>query len=62
VADEPTGNLDSATAAQMLELLVALNRDGTTVVFVTHDEQLAEHAHRVVSIRDGVVADQGGAR
>jgi putative ABC transport system ATP-binding protein len=62
VADEPTGNLDSATAAQMLELLVALNRDGTTVVFVTHDERLAEHAHRVISIRDGLVADHGGSK
>jgi putative ABC transport system ATP-binding protein len=61
VADEPTGNLDTATAMQMIELLTALNRDGMTVVYVTHDPSIAERAHRVVSIRDGIVADSGGA-
>ncbi len=61
VADEPTGNLDTATAAQMVELLTALNRDGMTVVYVTHDRAIADRAHRVVSIRDGLVADHGGA-
>jgi putative ABC transport system ATP-binding protein len=60
VADEPTGNLDSAAARHMMELLVALNRDGTTVVFVTHDQNLAEYAHRVVIIRDGLVIEPGG--
>jgi putative ABC transport system ATP-binding protein len=53
VADEPTGNLDSSTADKVLELLMALNRDGTTVVFVTHDAEVAALAHRVISIRDG---------
>lgn len=61
VADEPTGNLDTETAAQMIELLTALNRDGMTVVYVTHDQSIADRAHRVVSIRDGLVADNGGA-
>jgi len=61
VADEPTGNLDTETAAQMIELLAALNRGAMTVVFVTHDRSIADRAHRVVSIRDGVVADNGGA-
>ncbi len=60
VADEPTGNLDSRTAAHVMELLVALNRDGTTVVYVTHDPQLAGYAHRVVEVRDGQVVDRGG--
>ena len=60
VADEPTGNLDTETAAQMIELLTALNRDGMTVVYVTHDRALADRAHRVVQIRDGLVADNGG--
>jgi putative ABC transport system ATP-binding protein len=60
VADEPTGNLDTETAAQMIELLTALNRDGMTVVYVTHDQSIADRAHRVVSIRDGLVADNGG--
>jgi putative ABC transport system ATP-binding protein len=55
VGDEPTGNLDTVTAGEMLELLQRLNRDGTTVLFVTHDRELAKRAHRVVTIRDGVV-------
>jgi putative ABC transport system ATP-binding protein len=60
VADEPTGNLDTATASQMIDLLTALNRDGTTVVYVTHDPAIAARAHRFVSIRDGLVTDTGG--
>ena len=60
VADEPTGNLDTEAAAQMMELLTALNRDGMTVVYVTHDRSIADRAHRVVSIRDGLVANGGG--
>lgn len=61
VADEPTGNLDSDTAAQMLELLVALNRTGTTVVYVTHDPSIARRAHRIVELRDGRVRSGQGA-
>jgi putative ABC transport system ATP-binding protein len=58
VADEPTGNLDTDTANEMFAVLGAVNDDGTTVVYVTHDRRLAEQAHRVVSIRDGrVVGD-----
>ena len=58
VADEPTGNLDTATADEMFAVLDAVNADGTTVVYVTHDRRLADRAHRVVSIRDGrVVGD-----
>jgi len=60
VADEPTGNLDTEAAGQMIELLSALNRDGMTVVYVTHDRSIADRAHRVVSIRDGLVANGGG--
>src|SRR5215204_1211600 len=56
IGDEPTGNLDTRTAAEMLDLLRRLNDDGTTVLFVTHDLELAARAHRVVTIRDGVVA------
>jgi putative ABC transport system ATP-binding protein len=56
IGDEPTGNLDTRTAAEMLDLLRRLNNDGTTVLYVTHDLELAARAHRVVTIRDGVVA------
>jgi putative ABC transport system ATP-binding protein len=57
VGDEPTGNLDSVTAAEMFELLQRLNDEGKTVLFVTHDRDLAARAHRVVEIRDGRVVD-----
>jgi putative ABC transport system ATP-binding protein len=55
VGDEPTGNLDSVTAAEMFELFKRLNDEGKTVLYVTHDRELAGRAHRIVSIRDGVV-------
>jgi putative ABC transport system ATP-binding protein len=58
VADEPTGNLDSETAEQMFDVLHHVNEDGTTVVYVTHDPRLADLAHRVVAIRDGLVVDE----
>jgi putative ABC transport system ATP-binding protein len=55
VGDEPTGNLDSVTAEEMFELLQRLNVEGKTVLYVTHDRELAGRAGRVVTIRDGVV-------
>jgi putative ABC transport system ATP-binding protein len=56
LADEPTGNLDSATGGAIIELLFALNRErGSTLLLVTHDAALAERADRVVSLRDGCV-------
>jgi putative ABC transport system ATP-binding protein len=55
VGDEPTGNLDTHTAAEMFELLHRLNDEGKTVLYVTHDLELAARAGRVVTIRDGVV-------
>ena len=58
LADEPTGNLDSATGAQIIELLLALNRrHGSTLVLVTHDEALAGRADRVVKLHDGRIAN-----
>jgi putative ABC transport system ATP-binding protein len=56
VGDEPTGNLDTHTAAEMFEVLARLNDEGKTVLYVTHDLSLAQRAHRQVTIRDGVVA------
>jgi putative ABC transport system ATP-binding protein len=53
VGDEPTGNLDSVTAAEMFDLFTRLNEEGKTVVYVTHDRELAARAHRTISIRDG---------
>ena len=55
VGDEPTGNLDSVTAEEMFELLSRLNVEGKTILFVTHDRELAARAQRIVEIRDGVV-------
>jgi putative ABC transport system ATP-binding protein len=55
VGDEPTGNLDTVTAAEMFELFERLNAEGKTVVYVTHDLELAGRARRIVSIRDGLV-------
>jgi putative ABC transport system ATP-binding protein len=56
IGDEPTGNLDTATAGEMFDLLARLNAEGSTVLYVTHDMELASRAHRIVTIRDGVVA------
>ena len=58
LADEPTGALDSKTALDILALFQALNREGMTVVIVTHDPEVARHARRVVRFRDGrIVSD-----
>jgi putative ABC transport system ATP-binding protein len=59
LADEPTGNLDTKSGREILGLLEDLNRQGHTIILVTHDRDLAEHTHRIISLRDGlVVSDQ----
>ena len=58
LADEPTGNLDSRTGAEVMETLTVVNRAGKTIVMVTHDERVAAYAHRVVRMMDGVVVLQ----
>ena len=55
LADEPTGNLDSRSSAEILQIFQSLNDDGRTVVMVTHEPDVAEHTKRVVRMRDGVV-------
>lgn len=61
LADEPTGNLDSAAGDAIMELLTGLHREGRTVVLVTHDEQVAAHAERELLIRDGTIAGDRAA-
>ncbi|GEM_PF-2290867 len=58
-ADEPTGNLDSKTSEEILELFKEINESGTTIVMVTHEEHIANHAKRIVRLRDGeIVSDK----
>jgi putative ABC transport system ATP-binding protein len=56
LADEPTGNLDSATGDEILRLFERLHSEGNTIILVTHDRDVAGYAHRVISIRDGKIA------
>lgn len=55
LADEPTGNLDTKTSAEIMELFSQIHSHGNTVVLVTHEEDIANYTHRIVRIRDGVV-------
>jgi putative ABC transport system ATP-binding protein len=59
LADEPTGNLDSHMADSVMELLTDINRDGTTIIMVTHEPSLAERADRNIYVHDGQVFDDG---
>jgi putative ABC transport system ATP-binding protein len=62
LADEPTGELDAATGREILDLFRRLNRDGTTLLVVTHDERLASAAGRVVHMLDGSIVTDDGPR
>ena len=55
LADEPTGNLDSKTSYEIMDILGKIHNDGNTVVLVTHEEDIAAFAHRVIRLRDGVI-------
>ena len=58
MADEPTGNLDSASGSEVLAILQDLNRKGITVVMVTHERYVAEHGDRIVRLRDGLIVSE----
>ncbi|MBI5231428.1 MAG: ABC transporter ATP-binding protein [Coriobacteriales bacterium] len=58
LADEPTGNLDSRSGVEVMDILQGLNREGITVVLVTHDDRVARHAQRIVHIRDGRIISE----
>jgi len=59
LADEPTGNLDTKTGIEIMDLFTELNqRDGITIVMVTHEREIGEYAQRIINVRDGVVSDE----
>ena len=55
LADEPTGNLDSKTSVEIMKLFGEIHANGNTVILVTHEEDIAAHAHRVIRLRDGII-------
>ena len=59
LADEPTGALDTQTSVDIMHLLQRLNREGITIILVTHEADIAEHAHREIRLRDGMVETDG---
>lgn len=58
LADEPTGNLDSRSAEEIMEIIAGLNRTGLTVVMVTHEDEIAAYAHRIIHMRDGMIQNE----
>ncbi len=55
LADEPTGNLDSKTSVEIMGLLEEIHHKGNTIIVVTHEEEIAKHAHRIIRLRDGLI-------
>jgi putative ABC transport system ATP-binding protein len=62
LCDEPTGNLDSATSATVLDILHTLNQNGMTILVITHDPAVAQRAARTVTISDGQLSETSAAR
>src|SRR5260370_547031 len=62
LADEPTGNLDSKTGDEIMALFENLYRQGNTIILVTHENDIAQHAHRIIHIRDGKIASDQAVR
>ncbi len=61
LADEPTGNLDTKTGEEIMALFEELHHQGNTIILVTHEESIAEHAHRIIRVRDGLVESDAPA-
>jgi len=59
LADEPTGNLDSATGEEIMQILDGLNREGRTIIMITHEASVAERTHRQFYMKDGVISGEG---
>ncbi|HEX9948977.1 MAG TPA: hypothetical protein VGB29_02375, partial [Thermodesulfobacteriota bacterium] len=59
LADEPTGNLDTHTGSEIMKLFTALNHEGITVIMVTHSNEYAHYARRLIRLSDGRVVDEG---
>ncbi len=55
LADEPTGNLDSKTSVDIMRLFDEIHKQGNTIILVTHEEDIAQHAHRIIRLRDGLI-------
>jgi putative ABC transport system ATP-binding protein len=55
LADEPTGNLDSKTSEEIMKLFNDIHEEGNTVILVTHEEEVAAYAHRIIRLRDGMI-------
>ena len=55
LADEPTGNLDSKTSDEVMEIFGNIQQAGNTVILVTHEEEIAKYAHRIVRLKDGLI-------
>jgi putative ABC transport system ATP-binding protein len=55
LADEPTGNLDSKTSYEIMDIFEQIHAAGNTVVLVTHEEDIANHAHRIIRLKDGIL-------
>ena len=59
LADEPTGNLDSKSSVEIMDILHKLHQNGATIIMVTHEPDIAEHAERVICVKDGVILSDG---
>jgi putative ABC transport system ATP-binding protein len=55
LADEPTGNLDSKTGVEIMNLFEDIHKAGNTIIVVTHEEEIASHAQRIIRLRDGII-------